>query len=273
MDKNRNLVSVVLPVYNAALYLSEAIQSILNQTYSNFELIIIDDASTDNSWIIITQFAQQDKRIRTFRNERNLKLSKTLNLGIEHASGIYIARMDADDISLPDRLEKQVAYMNMHPEVGISGGSMEIMRATGDVFAKRTYHLNDQDIRSHIFRYSPYSHPLIIMRKTILNKVGGYRDEYNPAEDYELYFRIGAVSKFGNLSDTLLKYRVVDKSMTTGSTRKMELKTIDIRNMYSKDAHYGYSLIDRAYSIAQLLSIYIIPSSLKIYIFNFLRNI
>ncbi len=272
MDKNRNLVSVVLPVYNAAPYLSEAIQSILNQTYQNFELIIIDDASTDNSWAIITQFAQQDKRIRTLRNERNLKLSKTLNRGIEHASGVYIARMDADDISLPDRLEKQVAYMDMHPEVGISGGSMEIMHAAGDVFAKRTYHLNDQDIRSHIFRYSPYSHPLIIMRKTILDKVGGYRDEYNPAEDYELYFRIGAVSKFGNLSDTLLKYRVVDKSMTTGSTKNMERKTIRIRKIFSSDLHYNFGIVDMVYNHLHSWSIFLVPSFLKHHLFNLIRN-
>lgn len=272
MINNGRLVSVVLPVYNASPYLSQAIQSILSQTYQGLELIIIDDASTDNSWATITQFAQKDKRIRAIKNDVNLKLSKTLNRGIEIARGTYIARMDADDISLPDRLEKQVAYMDMHPEVGISGGNMEIMHADGKVFAKRTYHLNDHDIRSHIFRYSPYSHPLIIMRKDILDKIGGYKDEYNPAEDYELYFRIGTASKFGNLSDTLLKYRIVEKSMTTGSTRKMELKTLEVRKKYAKDLHYKCSFVDMIYGMAHLISIYIVPTSIRVLIFNLLRN-
>ena len=111
-----------------------------------------------------------------------------------------------------------------------------------------------------------------MIRKSVLDKVGGYNHNFNPAEDYELYFRIGQVSKFANLSDVLLKYRIIKKSMTTGSTKKMELKTIQIRRMYGNTKGYQIHSFHKIYNAAHLLSLYIVPSQLKIWLFNFLRN-
>jgi glycosyltransferase involved in cell wall biosynthesis len=266
------LVSVLLPVYNAQKFLSESIESILTQTYQNLELIVVDDASTDDSWQIMQLYKEKDNRVKIFQNIQNLKLSRTLNKALSSASGKYIARMDADDISLPDRIQLQVDYMESHPEVGICGGRMNIIGTDGVIFGCRKYHLVDKEIRSHIFRYSPYSHPLIMMRKNVLDQVGGYRHEYNPAEDYELYFRIGEISRFGNLPHTLLNYRIVGNSMTTGDTKKMERLTIRIRDQYRKSPHYTFSLGDYVYNTLHKISLYTMPSSLKMKIFHLIRN-
>lgn len=265
-------ISVVMPAYNAEKYIGQAIDSILLQTFRGFELIIIDDASRDKTWEIIKKYQKKDKRIITLRNVKNLKLSKTLNIAIQKSRGTYIARMDADDWSYPYRLKKQFEFMEKHSSVGILGGTMEIMIENGAVIGKRSYPNDDKKIRNKIFWFSPFSHPLIMMRKPFLEKAGGYNPVFNPAEDYELYFRIGKISKFANLSDVLLKYRIVQKSMTTGSTKKMEQQTIKIRNMYAKSKQYNMRFIQKIYNSLHLLSIYTIPSGFKKHLFNYLRN-
>jgi len=263
-------ISVLMPAYNAEKYIGEAIESILNQTFKDFEFIIIDDCSTDKTWEIIQDYAKSNDRIKSYQNEVNLKLALTLNKGIDYCNSKYIARMDADDYSYPDRLGKQFNFMENNPEIGVSGGSMNVCDQFLNVKSSREYNLTDPEIRKNIFRYSPFSHPLVIIRKEAFEELGKYDANFNPAEDYELWFRIGESYKLGNLKDCLLKYRVVEKSMTTGSTKRMELKTIGIRNKYSKI--YNMSFLDNCYNIAHYLSIYFIPPKFKIYLFNFLRN-
>lgn len=265
-------VSVLMPAYNVQQYIGEAIESILNQTYSNIELIVVNDASTDNTWDVVREYAKNDKRMVIHRNKKNLKLSKTLNKCIMLATGEYLARMDADDISLPQRIGSQVAFLEIHHDVGVVGATIEIIDHQGNPIGKREYHTSDQEIRAHIFKYSPFAHPVIMMRKYTLITAGLYNDYYNPAEDYELYFRMGAISKFGNLKETGLKYRVVAKSMTTGSMQRMELKTIEIRKEFSKNSHYRFTYIDNIYNILHLVSIYLLPAKVRLYIFNLLRN-
>ena len=159
-----------MPAFNAQEYITHAINSILCQTFKQFELIIIDDKSSDNTWKIIKSFTKKDKRIIAIRNKENVKLSKTLNIGIKEAKGTYIARMDADDWSYPDRLEKQLVFMENNPEIGIVGGTMEIVNVKGETISFRKYPLDDQKIRHKIFLYSQFCHPLIMIRKSILMK-------------------------------------------------------------------------------------------------------
>ncbi len=265
-------VTVLMSAYNSEKYISTAIKSILKQTYKNFELIIIDDCSSDSTWSIIQTYAKGDSRIVALRNKKNIGGCQTLNKGLQIAKGEYIARADNDDISYHYRLKKQVSFLNTHPDVGIVGGAMEIVDQNDKVTEVRKYHLNDKDIRRYIFRYSPFSHPLIMMRKKVLDTVGYYNKEYAPADDYELYFRIGTISKFANLRDILLKYRVVTNSMTQTLTKKMELGTIKARRKYSSTEHYQMTIFDHLYNFLQYLSIFTFPSKLKIRIFNILRN-
>lgn len=265
-------ISVLMPVYNAEAYLQESIESILDQTFTDFEFIIIDGCSTDKSYEIIKQYETKDCRIVAIRTCENLKLIETLNLGIKIAKGKYIARMDADDISLSNRLRKQFDYMESNHGIGISGGTMQIVDKKGAVIGQRRYHLKDEEIRKNIFRYSPFSHPLIIIRRSVLDKAGFYDPKYNDAEDYELYFRIGRHSKFGNLADILIKYRVHEKSVTISKIQKMEARTLEIRRKYSNGHGYSMTLFDKLYNLVIHATKYFVPYKIKLRLFNFIRN-
>ncbi|MEO0132855.1 MAG: glycosyltransferase [candidate division WOR-3 bacterium] len=203
-----------MPAYNAEKYISEAIESILNQTFKDFEFIIVDDASTDKTWEIIQEYARKDERIKSLKNDINMKIAKTLNYGIQHASGLYIARMDADDISLPERFELQVNFMNNNPDVVVLGGGMIIIDEDGKPISKRSYYSNDEEIRRHIFLFSPFCHPTIFIRKDAFDNTGGYDPYYESAEDYELYSRLGRLGKFANLKEFIIKYRLTPNSVT-----------------------------------------------------------
>jgi glycosyltransferase involved in cell wall biosynthesis len=199
-------------------------------------------------------------------------ISRTLNVGLAEARGKYVVRMDADDISLPRRLEIQWKYMEAHPEVGVAGGVMQLMDENGQDLGRRIYHQEDREIRQHLFRYSPFSHPTIILRKAVLDKCGGYDPQYDLAEDYELYFRLGRVAKFGNVPDTLLRYRVAKKSLTAQVARRMELKTLEIRRKAATDYGYTPTPGDRLYGFLQWLSIFLIPVKLKKAVFTWWRS-
>ncbi|MEN9389389.1 MAG: hypothetical protein RLY61_473 [Candidatus Parcubacteria bacterium] len=269
MSQDAPLVSVLIPAYNAQKYIEESIRSTLTQTYKNLQVIIVNDASTDRTGAIIEQFRLQDSRIELITNTSNLKMSLSLNKGLAQARGKYIARMDADDISLPERISRQVAYMESHPEVGISGTSMKIVDEDLQQIGIRSYYLTDAEIRKHIFKFSPFCHPSIIMRKDVLDKAGGYEHEYNPAEDYELYFRLGMHSKFGNIPDFLLMYRTVPNSMTTGGINKMENMTTKIKLKYL--VQYNARTLDYILTYAQLYMSKFIPPKLKFKLFVYLR--
>ena len=162
--------------------------------------------------------------------------------------------------------------MENHPQAGVSGGTMQIVNEQGEMIGIRKYHLTDKSIRRHIFRYNPFSHPTIILRKAILDKVGYYNPDYDYAEDYELYFRIGKQAQFGNLPDVLLYYRVVTKSITTRVTRAMEKKTLAIRLKAANEYGYAMTIFDKVYWILQWLSVYLIPIRLKKRLFLVFRN-
>lgn len=266
-------VSVLMPAYNAEKYIWEAIQSILDhQTYSDFEFIIIDDCSTDNTWDIIQNYADKDDRILAIKNEKNLKICKTLNKGIMIAQGEYIARMDADDISMSDRFEKQVKFLDEHDDIGIVGGTMDIMDEQGKVYSKRQYNLTDKEIRKHIFRYSPFCHPAVMIRKTTLEKAGYYNEYGIYSEDYDLYFRIWMYSKFANLSDTIIKYRILSTGMTGSKMRYMEECTQYIKLKAIFEYGYKMSLYDKIYSLVQYISSFIVTGKFRVRLFNFIRN-
>jgi len=273
MKTKTPMVSVAMAAYNAESFIEEAIQSILDQTFKNFEFIIIDDCSRDNTPRLINKYALIDKRIRSFKNKVNLGGCMSLDRAMKMARGKYIAVMDNDDWSYPDRLKKQVDFLEKHPGVGIVGGTMEIMDENGIISAKRQYHRSDSSIRKNIFRYSPFSHPLIMIRRSVLETVGYANCKFAPADDYEMYFRIGTVSKFANLKDIILKYRVVSNSLTQRYARKMILTSIKARNTYRKVPGYHMRLSDHIFDFFLRIFAFILPSKIILKIFNFVRNI
>lgn len=269
---NKPLVSVVMPAYNSGKYITDSIESILNQTYKNIELIIINDCSTDETLSIINSFVKKDSRIKCIDNEVNKKISESLNSGIRLAKGKYIARMDSDDIAMPDRLARQVDYMERHADVVLSGGSIYVCSHDMKIINMRRYNIEDDNIRAKIFRYNQFCHPATIFLTEAVRKAGLYNKVLYDAEDYDLYFRLGQFGKFGNLTDPLLKYRTSSSSVSAVRAHRQELLTIFIR--IKAVAEYGYTMkfADWAYTIAQFISAYIVPSRFKFWIFNAIRS-
>jgi glycosyltransferase involved in cell wall biosynthesis len=197
-------ITVLMPVYNGEQYLREAIESILNQSYTDFDFLIIDDGSTDQSANIINSYP--DPRIRLVENERNMGLIHTLNRGIDLANSKFIARMDCDDISMPNRLSKQLALMEQHPAVGVCGGWIEYFMGKQLILK---FPVNDKDIKHALLSYNPMAHPAIMIRAEVIKKNHIYYDpEYQHVEDYELWARLSSITCFANIPEVILKYRI-----------------------------------------------------------------
>lgn len=201
MEQTAPLVSVVMSAYNEATFISETIDSLLQQSYKNFELIIVDDASTDNTANIIRKYG--DNRIILLRNNENKRLAFNLNLGIQKAHGKYIARMDADDICMPDRLVKQVNYLEQHPEIAIVGGAAQEF---GDANALLEYPENHEEIKVMLLFENAMCHPAVMFRND--PTTFKYDIDCKASQDYELWSRLIWKVKFANLSDVVVKYRI-----------------------------------------------------------------
>jgi glycosyltransferase involved in cell wall biosynthesis len=199
------LVTVLMPIHNGEAFVVDAIESILGQTFRDFELLVVDDGSTDRSVEIVEEYA--DSRIRLVCNERQIELIRTLNRGLDLARGKYVARMDADDISLPERLERQVDFMEANPDVGICGTWLVTMGDhEGGILS---YPKSAEEIRCRLLFNSPIGHPTVCMRREMLvcHELR-FDEEYPHAEDYELWSRASDVFPLANLDLVLLRYRI-----------------------------------------------------------------
>jgi glycosyltransferase involved in cell wall biosynthesis len=212
MYQSHPKITVIMPVYNGEPYLDEAINSILIQTFTDFEFLIIDDGSTDRSLEIIQRY--QDSRIKLIRNPINKGLVDSLNLGLSLAKGEYIARMDCDDISKADRLEKQVRFLIEHPDIGVIGSCIDIIDNNSKIIQTWIYPAESELIKWELFFHCPFAHPSIMFGKKLVKQVNGYSNKYPHAEDYELWWRLYDLTNFSNLSESLLLYRVHDKNVT-----------------------------------------------------------
>ncbi len=263
-------VSVLMPNYNCEKYLPEAIESILNQSFTDFEFIIIDDGSVDNSWKVIQDYAKQDQRIIAVKNKKNLGISLTRNKLLEHAKWKYIVWQDSDDISTLDRISKQYNHMKSDKQIWICWWGLQFFDETGNS-SKRLYGETDDEVRKTIFKYSPVSQWASMYLLEAINKVWWYDDSLSTAEDLDLSFRIWKHYKFANIPEVVLHYRQ-HNSDTHKNLKQMELNTIRIRNKYNKTGDYSMSLGDKVYNLLQHISIYLIPSKIKIQLFNLIRN-
>ena len=223
------LVSVVMPVYNGERFLAEAIDSILTQTFSDFELIIVDDGSTDGSAAIIQAYAERDARVRSVQLDMNEGVARARNRGIALSSGKYIAAMDSDDISLPERLQRQVEFLESHPDIGAVGVGTRMV---------------DEDVTSLLDYRLPKGHALIVfemlvggtgivrpssmVRREILVSGRGYDPDYQFSDDFELFLRLvwEKAIRYANLSAVLYIYRRHEASVTqTYKARRVPLVT------------------------------------------------
>jgi glycosyltransferase involved in cell wall biosynthesis len=218
-------VSVVMPAYNAEAYLDEAVTSILGQTFRDFEFIIIDDGSTDNTASILKKYEQIDARIRVYHQE-NQGMIAALNRGCQLARGQYIARMDADDISFPRRLERQLEFIKKHPQIGILGTWVYSVDKNGSVRGTWCPPTSSKMLKWTLFFGVCVAHPSVLMRRDVITHLNFYRPDAVHGEDVDLWFRASSLTEFGNLSEVLLKYRV-----WTGSTHQSGLQVRSDRHV------------------------------------------
>ena len=267
-------VSVIMPVHNAEAYLREAIMSILNQTYRDFELIIIDDASTDTSWKIISQLKKQHKRIRAYRNKVAMGKSgdPASNLAISKAKGEFIAKMDADDIAHPKRLEKQVAFMDKHPEIFLTGTQGYVINKEGKIIGKKRCPQTQKEIFKDFFLYSYFIHPSIMFRNQTKGKPF-YRIKFPYFNEYYTFFKLMTEGKhFANMPEFLLYYRIHGENDTLTNTRKKFLSTLSMRWEFIK---LGYFPTVRQVLITLLQSLFVftIPEKAIPFFYPLSRNV
>lgn len=228
-------ISVIMPVYNSSLHLREAIDSILNQTFSDFEFIIFNDGSTDKSRDIILSY--NDKRIKFLDSKENLGYTKRLNKGLLLSEGKYIARMDSDDISSHDRFEKQFHYMETNNEVALCGGLFDFIGEKNDI---RNFNwvtnLTPDIIKINLLFDCAICHPTVMMRRHILKENNiFYNESLEPSEDYELWIRMSRIFKLANLSDKILGYRISQNQI---SNRNNEEQRMNKRNLITDQLSY-----------------------------------
>lgn len=266
----RPLVSVIIPVYNGEEFIVEAIESVLNQTYQNIEIIVIDDKSTDGTLDRIKSYLDKSKNIKLITNKVNVGIGKNRQIGIDAAKGKYICWQDADDISLPKRIELQVEYLERHPGVGVVGGFIRFFDEQGDGKTRR-YAEKDKDLRSSIFKYNPVAQPAAMYRAECFANVGGFNSDYRVSEDLEMLFRTGTRYEFANIQKVIVKYRQYQGSLTASKLREMEQVALAIRKAYKNHPKYNYTISDGFYICLQKLSI-LLPTKLRMTAFKIIRG-
>lgn len=222
-------------MYNAEKYVGQAIESILNQIWTDFELIIINDASTDGSLTIATKYAEEDKRIKVIDFEQNSGIAKALNTAIGLARGEYVARMDADDISMPERLAKQLEFMDNHPECGVCGSWIRPFNEARKKFEVWETELEHDSIKAELLFGCALMHPTVVFRRTVLINDSTYESDYIPAEDYRLWSRMASETKLANIPEVLLKYRIHEDGISQKENKKQALQAQRVRRNILKE--------------------------------------
>lgn len=230
-------VSVLMATYNFRPYLQESVGSILNQTFRDLEFVLIDDGSTDGSDALLREIAAKDARLRLIVRP-NKGLTKSLNEGLALCRGEYIARMDADDVSLPQRLEKQVAYLRDHPECVLLGSRVLRIDPYGSPLDESDNKLTHEEIDKQLLTEGlgfAITHPVATFRRDAAMKVGGYREQFTASQDLDMWLRLAEVGRIANLPDVLLRYRSHFKSVRfTKLQEQKRVKTTILSDAYTR---------------------------------------
>ncbi len=227
-------VSVLMPVYNASRYLEAAIASIQAQTYTHFELLLVDDASLDDSWKILQRLAAADPRLRLFRNAQNRGVPYSRNLLFENVSPAseYLAIMDSDDLAKPERLALQVAYLRSHSELQGVGSALEIINEEGRVIARRGYECTPPKILRQSLSANPFAHPSLLLRRSLLSKIGQYNESFRSCEDYDFLMRALERYSLANLPEALMQYRISSQQWKQTHLKDTLSATLSIQRRY-----------------------------------------
>lgn len=238
------LVSIILPTRNREDYIERAIKSVFSQTYKNIELIVVNDKSSDGTSRIVSKIAKGNNKIAILNNETNLGLVKSLNRGIKASKGIYIARLDDDDFWCDDKkIEKQVNFLEKNKDFGLVGGGMIKVNKHGKDMGRYLFPEKDEDIRKVILLYNPFVHTSVLFRKSVFDDAGEYDEHFIFFEDWDLWLRIGKISKFYNFQEYFVCYldHEYDNPLhyrNLGIRRNIKI-SIELLKKYRKD-YYGF---------------------------------
>ncbi len=262
-------VSIILPTYNGKTKrLSQSIDSVLAQTYQYRELIIINDASTNDIEKTILEYVPRDKRIKYYKNKENLKLTKTLNIWIQYSEWSYIARIDDDDIWCdPKKLEKQVQCMEDNKEFWLCGTCGYIIDEDDQIRESFIQRQHDNDIRKHLLASNQFAHCSVLIRRSAIEKLWMYHPQYNLVEDYELWLRIWVEYKLYNLPDKAVYYRINTCSVSSKNYRKQLILNMQVMRLYRSQYPNFY--------VAFLKNIvyFVLPKKLSLYFLKIYKNL
>lgn len=244
-----------MSVFNQDKFLNKSINSILQQTYNNFDFLILNDGSFDNSGKIIKKF--KDKRIKYYENKKRLGLTKCLNILIDKTKTDYIARMDGDDISLPNRIGEQIMFLKKNIKFALVGSWAKIINSKGEIIGEFKYPSSYKLLRRAILSYNPFIHPSIMFKKKNIIKIGGYDENLFYCQDYDLFLRLMQKYPCANLKKYLLKFRWQEDYE---KQKKQHFQALKIR--WSAICKYGYSKWEMI-KLIKPLALYLIPINLK----------
>lgn len=257
------IVSIILSAYNSEKYIEECLNSIEAQTYKKWELIFINDGSKDKTHKLITQFMNESKNIIQYINlEKNKGLSYCLNLGITYSKAKYIARIDADDIMLENRLEEQIKFLEEHPDIGVLGSSAIEIDKQGDDIGILNVPCDDFTIKKLFFSTYPIIHPSVVMRRSLFNNNIIYRDLYPNSEDIDLWLRLSKITNFANLTQPLIKKRTHSEQITMSKRGHYDSLRAKI-DFFSKN---GILLKNLHHLVRHIIVILFIPNVLYLFL-------
>ena len=248
-------VSVILPVYNGAGTVEGAIRSILAQTFEDFELLVINDGSTDDTRRVVDAF--KDSRMRIFHLPQNVGRSEARNAGLAKARAPYVAMIDADDLAYPERVERQFIFMEQNPRIALCGAWAHVEDEKGHRIEWRQP-LTNEEIRHSIVRSNTFIHCTVLARKSVLEKLGGFNKRFEPAEDYDLYLRITSQYPVANLPSVLASYLA-----HSGCGYRMKEQWAKVPVRWNAIRHYGYPSFQSIYLFTPLLGL-LVPMRFKV---------
>ena len=269
------LVSVIMPVRNGATFLKEAVESILSQTYKKFELIIVDDNSTDNSWEIIKQYQKQHPRkIKLIHLPKKHGAYGAANIGIRDAKGKFIAPMDSDDVSHPKRLERQVEYLSRNRDTIVVGTWAKIIDQEGNIIGEKVFPTKNDDIYRQFFAIHPLVHPSCMVRRSRLPKQDKlYQDRFWINDDYYTFFTLFRFGKFANIPEYLLDYRIHLNNSSLQNLKQKFFNTVKIRLVAISDLGYKPTLSGILKLVGQILLVTLMPESVLLNIYLRIKGI
>lgn len=272
---DKPLISVIMPVYNAGSFLAEAIDSILNQSYQNFELIIINDNSKDNSEEIILSYKNRySSKIKYIKLTRRLGAFGAANIGIQHAKGEFIAPMDSDDVSHSQRFEKEVNYLIQNKEIVVVGSQTKLIDKDGFIIGRKVFPLDHKDIYHSFFEVQPVVHPSCMIRRSMLpNRNKLYHNKYKVSDDYYTLFSLFRYGKFANLPEFLFNYRIHANNSSLQKIKQKFFNTVKIRIEAVTKFGYVPSSIGLLKFLLQILVITPMPEKVLFYCFMIKKGI